>query len=85
MHDACGIIDTACMVHAVSLIRRMQGACSVIDTACMVRVMSLTPHAQKFFRKSYVKQRWYAKKLKMHALSMAPHAYVYAVSLIPHA
>jgi hypothetical protein len=44
-HEACGFIDTACMVHAGSLtlhawcMRRhwhcMHGACGVIDTACM--------------------------------------------------
>jgi hypothetical protein len=35
MHDACGVIDSACMC-----------ACSVIDTACTVHTVSLTPHAK---------------------------------------
>jgi hypothetical protein len=45
-----------------------------------MHAVSLTPHAQKIFpttsksKKSYAKQRWYAKKFKMHAVSMTPHA-----------
>jgi hypothetical protein len=65
-HNACGVIDTACTVQAVSLTShaRVQCAFGFIDTACMVLAVSLTPHAQNFFNnyekwKSYAKQRWY--------------------------
>jgi hypothetical protein len=66
-------------VHAVSLIPhawcmwwhwyRMHGACGVIDTACTNKFLN---NFEQW--KSYAKQRWYAKKLKMHALSIRPHA-----------
>jgi hypothetical protein len=38
--------------------------------------VSITPHAQNNFEKlkPYPKQRGYAKKLKMHAVSMTQHA-----------
>jgi hypothetical protein len=35
MINACGVNDTACMIHAV-----------VMDTACTVLVVLLTPHAK---------------------------------------
>jgi hypothetical protein len=77
-HGACGVIDTACMVHAVSLIPDSQ-----------MHTVSLTPHARcmlchlhrmhgacgvidtactiQFLEKwkSYAKRRWYAKKIKI--------------------
>jgi hypothetical protein len=48
MHGACGVIDTACTVHAVSLtpdarcmqnsnaMEKIKNAFGVIDTACMI-------------------------------------------------
>jgi hypothetical protein len=50
----------------------MQGACDVIDTAI-----------QKF--KSYQNDDAMQMKLKMHAVSMTPHAWVLAGSLTTHA
>jgi hypothetical protein len=76
MHDACGVIDSACM------------ACGVIDTACKMHAVSLTPHALKKCSnnlkklKSYAKQRWYANKLEMHAVSLTPHAKYYTACTI---
>jgi hypothetical protein len=46
-HFACGVNDTACTVHAVSMTPHVQyRAFGVVDTACMVHTVSLTPHAQ---------------------------------------
>jgi hypothetical protein len=45
-------------------------ACCVIDTACTKNFLSN-------FKKwnSYTTQQWHAKKFKMHAVSMTPHAW----------
>jgi hypothetical protein len=47
---ACGVNDTACTVHAVSVIHR---ACCVNDTTCTVHAMSLTPYAFLIFFFAY--------------------------------
>jgi hypothetical protein len=56
MYRASGVIDTACIVHPVSMTphspcircqwHRMHHASCVIDTACIVHPVSMTPHAQ---------------------------------------
>jgi hypothetical protein len=52
-------------MHTVSL----TGACGVIDTECTIKFSN---NFEKW--KSYAKRRRYAKKLKMHAVSLTPHA-----------
>jgi N-acetylglutamate synthase-like GNAT family acetyltransferase len=64
-----GVIDTACMVHAVSLTLHAR-----------LHAESLTPHAQKFFQTTSKSQNHMQKrdgiqkKIKMYAVSMTSHA-----------
>jgi hypothetical protein len=58
MHDACGVIDTACMVHAVSLTPHAQ------------KIFRTTSKSENHMQNSHGMQ----KNLKMHAVSMTPHA-----------
>jgi hypothetical protein len=79
MHDACVVIDTACMVHVVSLTphawcmqchwHRMHGACGVNDSAC-TKFFWTTSKSENHMQHSGGMQ----KKFKMHELSMTLHA-----------
>jgi hypothetical protein len=57
---------------------RMHSSCGVIDTACSIKFSNTF---EKW--KSYAKRRGYAKKLKLDAVLMTPHA-LHAGSMTPH-